>query len=200
MVLLAAGCILFGLFATPTVGVLAQIPLDLLGQGLPSATQRGWLWLTPIAPEVASYSAPLVVGGVLLAIAVWLFVRSVLRPRGKVGPILRGPAWDCGFGPLSPRMQYTAGGFSQPFRRVFAPFWRLEEQVEQTPREGLPHYPLEIRYRLHVGDVTWAWLYQPVQRLVQRASRGVGRLRTGHLRHYLAYSFLTLLVLLWLIS
>lgn len=200
MGLLAAGCVLFGVFATPTVGLLTQVPAHLLGEGLPSATQMGWLWLTPIAPQVASYSAPLIFGGVVAALGVWLFIRFVLRPRGKVGPILRGPAWDCGFGPLSPRMQYTAESFSQPFRQVFAPAWRLDERLERSPRPGLLHYPAEIRYQSQVGDITWAWVYQPVERLVHRAARLAGWLQTGHLRHYLAYSFLTVLVLLWLIT
>lgn len=200
MGLLAGGCVLLGLLATPVVGLLARIPESLLLPTLPNATRLGWLWLTPIAPEVASYSAPLMFGGVALALGMWLFIRSVLRPRGKVGPLLRGPAWDCGFGPLSPRMQYTAESFAQPFRRVFAPFWRLEERVKRSPRPGLLQYPLEIRRQARVEDVVWHGCYEPVGRLLHRAARWAGRLQTGHLRHYLGYSFATVLVLLWLIS
>lgn len=198
MGLQALACVLLGVFAAPTVALLERIPAVLLDARLPSATQLGWLWLTPIAPEVASYSAPLVVLGVLAAVGTWAFIRFWLRPRGKVGALRRGPAWDCGFGPLSPRMQYTAESFSQPFRRVFRPAWQIREELVKSPLESPPFW--EIRYQSQLGDITWNWLYQPLARTIQRAAQQVGRLQTGHLRHYLGYSFVTVLVLLWLIS
>jgi hypothetical protein len=42
-------------------------------------------------------------------------------------------------------------------------------------------------------------LYEPVSRWVLSAARFVSRIQTGRVRTYLAYSFVTLLVLLWLI-
>ena len=45
-------------------------------------------------------------------------------------------------------------------------------------------------------DRFWGLLYQPLARAVKRAAALVGRLQTGRISVYLAYSFVTLIVLL----
>ncbi len=45
-------------------------------------------------------------------------------------------AWDCGFAPPNPRMQYTATAFAQPIRRVFGLLFRIEEAAEFTALAG----------------------------------------------------------------
>jgi len=198
--LLAGLCLLFGVLPTTTVQALARVTDSLLDQPLASATRHGWLWLTPVAPETASYSAPLVALGVLLAIGVWAAVWLGLRRRRVVDPVPRQGAWDCGFGPLSPRMQYTATAFAMPIRKVFQPAWRLHENTERETDSLLPTRPLRLTHRIHAEDIAWCWLYAPIERLVFKLARRVARIQTGNLRHYLAYSFLTLVLLLWLIT
>ena len=112
----------------------------------------------------------------------------------------RGDAWDCGFGSLTARMQYTATAFTMPIRRVFAPVWRIHEEQERESPPGLPLEPAPIRYQVHVEDITWNWFYTPIVRLLHATTRRVSRVQTGNLRHYLAYTFVTLLLLLWLIT
>jgi hypothetical protein len=171
----------------------------LTGVALASATERGWLWLTPVAPEVASYSAPLVSLGVGLALAAWALIYLVLRRRRKTAPVARRDAWECGFGPLSPRMQYTSTAFAMPIREIFRPFFKIHEETVRTMDSKLPTRPLELRYLFHADDLSADLFYRPVERKALTASRLAARIQTGHLRHYLAYSFFTLLVLLWLV-
>ncbi|HKL76799.1 MAG TPA: hydrogenase 4 subunit B, partial [Gammaproteobacteria bacterium] len=186
---LAALCLLFGVLPTGVVAMLQAIPEQILGQGLPRATGQGWLWLTPVAPETASYSAPLVV--VLLA-GLALAAGWALR-RGAVRRVRPCDAWDCGFAPPEARMQYTATAFTQPIRRVFGLLFHVEEGV--TAQEDGTR-----RYRLAVGDRAWGLLYLPVARLVEAAARRVVRLQSGHVRLYLGWTLITLLVLLWIMS
>jgi formate hydrogenlyase subunit 3/multisubunit Na+/H+ antiporter MnhD subunit len=197
---LAALCLVFGVLPTPTVGALGRISEFLVGQPVIAATSQGWLWLTPVAPETASYSAPLVMFGVLVALGAWAGVWLWMRRRRVSSPIPRKEPWECGFGPINPRMQYSATAFAMPIRQVFRPVWRFHEERVREMDPTLPTRPLRLSYRIHTEDITWNWLYAPVERLVQKSARLVARLQTGHLRHYLGYSFLTLLVLLWLIS
>lgn len=187
---LALLCLLFGILPTWTVGVLDAIPRQLLGRGLPEATAHGWLWLTPVAPQSASYGAPLVLLGIGLA---WLLAWFWLHPRHRRTPVRLGPPWDCGFGPLNPRMQYTATAFSQPIRRIFHPLWPIVEQVEPAEGETPP------RYRLQVGDWAWEKVYLPLGRLLLASARWITLIQGGNIRAYLAYSFFTLLFLLWVI-
>jgi len=197
--LLAGLCLLFGVLPTLTVAALDNISISLTASGLPSASANGWMWLTPISAQTASYGAPFVLLGILFALGGWLLVNRVLRPQGHAG-MARGDTWDCGFGPPDARMQYTASAFAQPIRRIFAPVWRLHETIERTPMSGLPLEPARIRHQLHAEDITWGWFYDPIVRFLHASVRRVGRIQTGHLRHYLAYSFITLILLLWVIT
>ncbi len=187
---LALLCLLAGVFPTTVLLWLDAVPAQLLGQGLSQATARGWLWLTPVAPEVASYSAPVVVAALVLV--GWL--AAVVLRRHDGGEVRRCDPWDCGFGQVlpSPRMQYTATAFSQPIRRVFGPIFRIEERIERR-EEGM-------RYQLLVLDRAWGWLYAPVERWIHAVARRVTRLQSGNIRVYLAWSLGTLVVLLWVIS
>lgn len=197
---LAALCLGFGVLATPVVAVIGRVSESLLQQPIAAATRHGWLWLTPIAPETASYSAPLVMLGVLVALAAWASVWVWMRKRRKVNPDLRVDAWDCGFGGLTPRMQYSANAFAMPFEQVFRPVWRLDEQRTRNMDDRLPTRADQLEYRVEVEDRVVRWLYAPISRFVMATSRWVTRLQTGKIRHYLTYSFLVLLFLLWLVT
>ena len=165
-----------------------------------SATSHGWLWLTPIAPEVASYSAPLIMLGVTGVLGVWALVYLSLRRPRRFRPLIRREPWDCGFGSLNSRMQYTASAFAMPFKQVFGPMFRIQEEVLRQLDETLPTRVLKLRYHIHVDDIMWRFFYRPFEQAIAWSSRRLARIQTGHLRHYLAYSFVTLLLLLWLIA
>ncbi|HHM05943.1 MAG TPA: hydrogenase 4 subunit B [Gammaproteobacteria bacterium] len=185
---LALGCLVLGVLPTAFVEVFDAVPKQVLGHGLQQATAHGWLWLTPVSPQTASYGAPLVALTlfVVLGLGLWLLGRGIRRVR-------RCDAWDCGFAPPTPRMQYTASAFAQPIRRVFGLLFQVDEGVE-VREDG------RLRHRLQVGDRFWGLLYLPVARAVERAARQVVRLQSGHVRIYLAWTLGTLLVLLWLMA
>ena len=185
---LALLCLVFGILPTWTTALIGKIPQQLLGQGLPEATAAGWLWLTPVSAPKASYGAPLVLAGILL---VWLLAYIFLHPRRRTTPVRIGPAWDCGFGPLSPRMQYTSTAFTMPIRRIFWPVWAIAEGLEATATGS--------RYRLQIKDWAWLKVYQPLGRLLLATARRVTIIQGGNIRAYLAYSFFTLLFLLGMI-
>jgi len=189
-IILAACCLLFGVLPTWTIGALSSISQSLLGQGLPEATAHGWLWLTPIAPETASYGAPMVLLGLVLA---WLLAWLWFHPQRRRLPMRRGAAWDCGFGNLNARTQYTATAFTMPIRRIFGPVWPIEEQLEPATDQQ------PQRYQLHIGDWAWQKLYLPLGRLVLTAAKRTALIQGGNIRVYLAYSFFTLIFILWVL-
>ena len=188
--LLAAGCLLLGVFPSTVIELINTVPQQLLGSGLPQATAHGWLWLTPVSASTASYSAPLLVAtlAVAAAVAAW-----ALHRRGAVRRVRRCDTWDCGFAPPTPRMQYTAAAFAQPIRRVFGLAFQIEESLESRD-DG------NRRYQLRIGDRSWDLLYMPVAHGVAAAARRVVRLQSGNVRVYLGWTLATLLVLLWIIS
>lgn len=186
---LAALCLLLGVFPTTVIDIINVVPQQILGAGLPQATAQGWLWLTPISSDTASYSAPLLIFLLALVAAV---VAWTLR-RGTARRVRRCDAWDCGFVVPTAHMQYTATAFAQPIRRVFGLLFHIEEAVDQ--REGG-----DERHHLSVGDRAWGLFYLPVAAVVESAARRVVRLQSGNIRVYLGWTLSTLLVLLWIIS
>ncbi|MBW6511596.1 MAG: hydrogenase 4 subunit B [Desulfuromonadaceae bacterium] len=189
-IVLAACCLLFGVLPTWTIGALSVISQSLLGEALPEATAHGWLWLTPIASETASYGAPMVLLGLGLA---WILVWLGFHPQRRRQSLRRGEPWDCGFGALNERTQYTATAFSMPIRRIFGPAWPIKEQLE--PASDLQPQ----RYLLHIGDWAWQKIYLPLGRLVLTAAKRTALIQGGNIRVYLTYSFFTLIFILWVL-
>lgn len=181
-------CLLFGVLPTVIIDVIDAVPQELLGYGLARATAHGWMWLTPVSAKTASYGAPMVAFSLALALGLglWLLGRTIWRVK-------RCDAWDCGFAPPSPNMQYTATGFAQPIRRVFGLLFHIREDHE-TQADG------RTRYHLTITDRAWELFYQPVARMVENAARRVVQLQSGNVRVYLGWSFATLLVLLWIMA
>ncbi|MCF7971447.1 MAG: hydrogenase 4 subunit B [Methylococcaceae bacterium] len=193
--LLAGLCFLFGIFPGLMIDLLGNVAQPLIGHGLPNATAAGWLWLTPVAAEKASYSAPIVL---LLVVIAGGISYHYLR-RDPAVALRESDTWDCGFGGITPRMQYTCSAFTMPFRRIFAKVWMIDETIEKQPG-AMPLQVTDIHYQLHIEDHSWPKLYQPIERSVNRIARSVSRMQTGNIRVYLSYSFFTLIFLLWVIS
>ena len=189
-VILALCCLGFGIFPTWTVIAISTIPEQLLGTGLAKAAGNSWLWLTPIDKQTASYGAPSVLLGLLVS---WLIVFFFLHPLKRDNRIRIAPAWDCGFGPLTPRMQYTAASFSMPIRRIFSFVWCIFEKTEPAQPGRGP------RYFIKISDWSWLVFYIPIGKLLLQIAQRTSRIQGGNLRVYLAYSFFTLLFLLWVI-
>ncbi|HEY3326304.1 MAG TPA: hydrogenase 4 subunit B [Novimethylophilus sp.] len=183
---LAAGCVLLGLFPASVILQLDAVTRLLTGQALGnSAAHSGWLWLTPVAEERASYS-PMIL---LLVIAGGLALTFLAVRKFYHGRLRRGPAWDCGYPQQTARMQDSAEGFGQPIKQIFEQFFGISRELP-SPFDAQPHYRGEIRDRL------WELFYRPLARLVERISMLVGALQHGRISIYLLYSFVTLIALL----
>jgi formate hydrogenlyase subunit 3/multisubunit Na+/H+ antiporter MnhD subunit len=194
--LLAGLCFLFGIFPGLIISPLNDVAAQLLGQGLPDSSLTGWLWLAPVSVGQASYSPPLVLIAALIAgcISFWYLRRNPATVMRRAEP------WDCGFGGLTPRMQYSCHAFTMPFRRIFAKAWVIDEQIEKDMQGAMNQDVAAIRYQLHIQDHSWPRLYHPIERGVNKTAKQVGRIQTGNIRTYLGYSFVTLIIMLWVIS
>ncbi|HEX4944496.1 MAG TPA: hypothetical protein VFV55_09085, partial [Usitatibacteraceae bacterium] len=177
------------------IEAMAPVTRLLVNESLPSATAEGWLWLTPISAQVASYSAPFVVAGIAVVFGMGYFFLK----RGAAPARMSSP-WDCGFGQLNHRMQYTSTAFSQPIRRVFGATWKVEEQIDRVEDEGPIPRLRGIHHQVHVHDWSWLVCYVPIGKFVLAAARRIGFIQTGNIHTYLKYSFATLLVFLWIVS
>ncbi|MBI5213337.1 MAG: hydrogenase 4 subunit B, partial [Nitrospirae bacterium] len=191
MILAAVACLALGILPSVFIGWTDILMEQMAGARLSSsAAAGGWVWLTPISPERASYSGITVFMGILAVYAVVYVVLHV-----NPGKIRRGPIWDCGFEKLTPRMQYNAISFSMPIRRIFGFLFLIKENAQIT-KAPHPAFPKRLHYLLRVRDRFWFWIYRPFTTAIFWVARKVGRLQQGRIQTYLIYSFLTIIVLL----
>jgi hydrogenase-4 component B len=192
MLLAAIACLVLGILPTVVIRWMDPVTESLVGGAISSsASGLGWLWLTPVSYERASYSAPMAFVVILAVVVV-----TYLLLHTRKAAIRRGPLWDCGFERVTSRMQYTATAFAMPFRRIFGFLFRVREEVQHHPQSLHPAFPQGLLYRLRVRDRFWNWLYQPVADASFWISRQVGKLQQGRIQVYLIYSFVTIIVLL----
>jgi hypothetical protein len=57
-----------------------------------------------------------------------------------------------------------------------------------------------LHYSVHTHDWSWLWCYVPIGRMVLAAANRIGFIQTGNIHTYLKFSFVTLLVFLWIVS
>jgi hydrogenase-4 component B len=137
---------------------------------------------------IASTMSPLLIAvAVVVAVAgtavlVRLATRRVTRRRAVA-------LWDCGAGPPTPRMQYTATSFAEPLQRVFDDVLAPETDVDVTPHAESAYLVARVAYQARVPDRVEHALYAPLI----TAARWLGRLgpvlANGSVHRYLAYGF-----------
>lgn len=192
MAMSALACLVLGILPTMVIDWMDKVPEQLVGTSISStAGAFGWMWLTPVAHNRASYSGPIVFVFILGVIVV-----AYLLLHARSGSIQRVPLWDCGFEKVTRRMQYTSTSYAMPIRRIFGFLFSIREQVRLTPQAGHKAFPRQLRYSLRVRDRFWGWLYRPLAEVSFWISRRVGRLQQGRIQSYLIYSFVTIIVLL----
>jgi formate hydrogenlyase subunit 3/multisubunit Na+/H+ antiporter MnhD subunit len=195
-VILATLCFFFGIFPSVILDLLSGVTSHIIDATLPKTSVLTPLWLAPVSMQQASYSPLLILISVLItALVLFFFLHGKGATKARIAP-----TWDCGFGALSPRMQYTSSAFTMPLRRIFATVFLIDEKVEKTMRENTKLNVAEVRYSLHIQDHSWVHAYQPIERGVNRVAKQVGRIQTGNIRTYIGYSLATLILLLWVVS
>ncbi|MFD0744778.1 proton-conducting transporter membrane subunit [Phytohabitans flavus] len=108
----------------------------------------------------------------------------------------RAPAWDCGDGPLTARMEYTATSFAEPLQRVFDDVLAPEQDVDVTPAAESAYIVRAVAYRRRLPDRIEAHLYGPVIAAADAVGRAGRRLANGSVHRYLAYMLAALVAVL----
>jgi formate hydrogenlyase subunit 3/multisubunit Na+/H+ antiporter MnhD subunit len=181
---LAGACV--GLAVLPTalgpalsraVGTGLHTPATVLGGGV-SLRLAG----------IASTLSPLVIA-VALVVAVGatgVLARTVARRVSRRRAV---PLWDCGAGPPTARMQYTATSFAEPLQRVFDDVLAPETDVDVTPHAESAYLVARVAYQQRVPDRVEHALYTPVIATARRLGRLGPVLANGSVHRYLAYGF-----------
>ena len=190
---LVAACVFLGLFPAVFLKVLDPLTQQLTGLQISSQlTMANGLVLSGVNQTGGTVSTlGIAVLGICLLIIPFM-LRLVFAQKAKTRI---GPTWDCGLKGLTPRMEYTATGFSKPIRMIFKALFRPRREV-QREYDFSPYFTTSIRFEAHVEEVFETRIYRPLHRQVLRLSRRMRALQAGSLQAYLIYIFVTLLLLL----
>lgn len=189
MALLSALCVALGILPMFVIPLLSGVISSLFGQSV-TVLFDGFT-LAPLAPALGTFS-PLGLGLVFLVlvpVALGVaYMGGELRRR-------RAQTWSCGLPQLSPRMEYTATGFSKPIRLIFRNIYQPQREVE-IETDVSSYVRKRIRYELQIEAPFEKYFYGPLSALVLKASGSIRRIQTGSINTYLAYIFLALVILL----
>ena len=190
---LVAACVFLGLFPTVFLRVLDPLTQQLTGlQISQQLTVANGLVLSGVNPGGGTVST---LGITLLGLCLLSLPFVLWLAFGQRTKVRIGPTWDCGLKGLTPRMEYTATGFSKPIRMIFKALFRPRREV-QREYDFSPYFTTNIRFEAHVEEVFETRIYRPLNRWVLWASRRMRALQAGSLQAYLIYIFITLLLLL----
>jgi hydrogenase-4 component B len=105
--------------------------------------------------------------------------------------------WDCGFGKLNERMEYTATSLSQPIRIVFKSLYRTTTSVDkQYFSVSNAYLKKSISVNSASKDVFEDYVYQPLTGAAIAFFDKVRKIQTGKVNAYLLYIMIALLLLL----
>jgi hydrogenase-4 component B len=195
MGVLAAACI--GLALAPTalgpvlsraVGTAIHTPANVVGGGVSLHLAGIASTMSPLLTAVA-----LAVAVVASAALIRLVTTRVTRRRAVA-------LWDCGAGPPTPRMQYTATSFAEPLQRVFDDVLAPETDVDVTPHAESAYLVARVAYQARVPDRVEHALYAPVIAAARRVGRLGPVLANGSVHRYLAYGFFGITGLLLILA
>jgi NADH:ubiquinone oxidoreductase subunit 5 (subunit L)/multisubunit Na+/H+ antiporter MnhA subunit len=183
MLVLAAGCMLIGLFAPIVVGSLQTVlenvtklrPAD-IGNGLAAATSP----LSFVVLGTALFLA-------LLTLLVVL--RHYLLAHRRVETDV---TWGCGYAQPTSRMQYTASSFAQPLTDLFRPLLATKKKI--TPPRGI--FPQVAALKTETSDISHEEMYRPLFGRVNEWLSQLRRLQHGKVQLYVLYIAVTLIILL----
>ncbi len=198
MAMAAAACIVLGVVPSIGAGAVASA-FDIDTSQLTLAISPFESITSPqnvqnLVPGSMSMPAIAVIMGSVAAAIVGFFI--VTGSSRKTARRIYG-TWDCGFGELDRRMQYTGTSLSQPIRTVFKALYKPHLSVQTDYYSDSNQY-LKKSIKVH-SDTTNIFedrLYSPVTRVTIGVFDKMRRIQTGKINAYLLYVMIALVILL----
>lgn len=190
---LAISCIALGLGATWFLQIFDTMNEQLLGARVGSNLITGHGWVLSVGtPHGGMVSTSVIAIALLFLLIPALLVVSIAARRFVPK---RGPAWDCGLPGLSEENEFTATAFSKPLRMIFSVLYQPRREI-QAVFDVSPYYPKAIRFESEIEPTFEKRLYVPLKDLLLRFATKMRTIQAGSIHAYLAYIFVTLVLLL----
>jgi hydrogenase-4 component B len=172
-VVLAALCVLFGIFPQPVLRLVSHAVESITAipaTGVDASRLWGGLWLSDGSP--VGFWSPL---AILAALAVLALISYGIQRMGgaKVKAV---PVWYCGEEHAPSVVRYTASSF-------FLPFKHAVQGVYPSGKVPVPRFPALLRRALDFDR----WLYVPTVKAIDKGADRVSRTHVGTPQIYLLW-------------
>lgn len=193
MGILSVVCLLAGIFPLFMIKLLDSVNIQLLGISITGRFDSISSFFT--LPVTAGNSGISPLGLLFLIVMLFSLFYFIISTFTSKTCIRKYNTWDCGFGKLDSRMQYTATGYSKPIRIVFRAIFR--PQRELRVEEGkLPYFIKSAKYNVSTQSVFEKYIYEPVVRFVFTFARKARfAVQTGSIHTYLLYILIAIILM-----
>lgn len=140
----------------------------------------------------AALGTPLNLTSIYLILLILLTVIVVFLSKRGIHRVTK--TWNCG-GPLTPSMQYTAGGLTNPIRVLFAKVLGSHRHVEGD-FAGTRYSLRSLTYEGKIKEIFEDIFYRPTLRGLLWLSSKILKLQAGSIHLYLGYLLVTVVVVL----
>jgi hydrogenase-4 component B len=192
MVILALACLALGLLPPLVLRSTAVVTSGLVGAKPPGMGN----WLLAVEPLGTLGNTALHPLALLLCLAGFGLLGAVLVGAWKRRrfPARVDKTWNCGIA-LTPRMQYSAGSFAQPIKRMFSAIvW--PDRAVKVEYAHAPYFVSTINYDVSLKPIFNRYIYAPVRAVFLRFLLVLRLLQNGSIHAYLAYVFVALVATL----
>ncbi len=190
MAILSLMCIALGVLPFYVVRILDSVSAPLVGTSIGSRISFD-LSLATFSYFPASISTT----WIALLVFVFLPLPVILYLLINRTASYRYETWGCGQPVSTVRNEYTATAFSKPIRMWLGGIFRPKREIQATYSVS-PFFKESFKFESEIEQIFERYLYLPIVRLVLAVSRAARVVQTGSIHAYLAYIFVTLMVLL----
>jgi hydrogenase-4 component B len=181
---LAFLCLILGVFPSILMGLMNNISN--------SINQEGAIVYNSIVIGVSNTGLSIIILSTV-AVGISLVTLCFMNNKEKIFKTRIYETWDCGFGGLNSRMQFSGQGFIKSFNRVLSGTFVVNKTVEYS--KG--HLTSEgIKFDIDIRDNLEKSMYNPIRQIIKVVASKVQRLQHGFIQSYLAYVFIILVLLM----
>jgi hydrogenase-4 component B len=187
MAMLAALCLMAGIFPGTVIGVISPSVIALTSSD-GNISYEGLLSIGNTFSSLAP--AAILISMLCIGAAIAVFIIAAGKRK-----TVYADSWDCGMPSLTSRMQYTATAFTKPVRLIFKRIYLPKREL----RISYILKPLFVRSLRYSGKITpffEKYMYEPLTAFIRSAASKARMLQSGNLNLYLGYILITLMLLL----
>lgn len=189
---LAMMCALFGLFPNIVVDLVSPVTHLLFDNYIGDHTiSKAFIISTPDYSFGKISTIGLLIAGLFAGGIIYLMLKrfGILQTRIC-------STWGCGQKNITPRSQYSASGFSQPIRQVFANFYHPKEKTYTIENKKKYFFP-KMKYEAHSSDFVEK-LYNLLTKAFMKSSLYLyKKIENGSTHIYILYIFIMMITLLF---